>query len=84
MVKRGLCFLTPEDARAIDWANTAERFRVLGEILQTMHLVSSAKCLCLIKELLNSQRVPDGVAGREAFMIKRDGLIQQDICREPP
>ena len=79
----GACvYLTLNDARAVDWADKNERYRVLGEHLQSKHLVCSARHLRLIKELLKSQEVPDGVAGREAFMIKRAGLIKQEICKE--
>ena len=81
----GACvYLTENDARAVDWADRDARFRVLGEELQSKHLVCSARYLGLIKELLYSEKVPDGVAGRGAFMIKRAGRIKQEICRELP
>ena len=81
----GACvYLTPEDARAVDWADKDERVRVLGEDLQSKHLMCSDRHLPLIKELLESRQVPVGVVGREAFIIKRPGLIKQEVCKELP
>ena len=81
----GACvYLTPEDARAVDWADKDERVRVLGEDLQSKHLMCSDRHLPLIKELLESRQVPVGVVGREASMIKGAGRIKQEVCKELP
>ena len=73
----GACvYLTPEDARAVDWADKDERVRVLGEDLQSKHLMCSARHLPLIRELLESRQVP----GR----IKGAGRIKQEVCKELP
>ena len=78
----GAClYLTPEDAEAIDWSDERQRQELLEVPLQSKHVVCSKCYYDLIERVLHN---PPRFTGREAFLIKRAGVIKERVLKPFP
>ena len=77
-------FLTPEDAAAINWSDEVQRQQVVGVTLQSKHIVCSMCYYDLIERVLRHQSPYANETGREAFLIRRAGVISERVLRPLP
>ena len=78
----GACvYLTPEDAAAINWKDADQRKQVLGVTLQSKHIVCSVCYYELLQRVLHDKSAYANQTRREAFLIRRAGLISNRVLR---
>ena len=81
----GACvYLTAEDAVAINWKDAVQREQVLGVTLQSKHIICSLCYYELLERVLHDQSAYANQTGREAFLIRRAGVLSERIVRPLP